>query len=184
MYILYIYILIVWYPCIRSACLPLNIARLDTVIQLRIAEFGSYLNPPPPFFSEEAGTAIASDIYAYFLVICRLSETTSMPLEPSPGAADAFTACMCSWLARGYPLDNPVVVEPSPFFTSYVPPDICFGLFHQFACSAMSNFQRRFRRYTISDTGCIRPGARFEFTSATLKELVQVYQAIERQSAQ
>lgn len=165
---------------IRALDTPPDIVEIDQRIKAVLTSFGPSLNAPPAVFRRPLHDALVSDFVAYFNTICTISEYDARPLKRTTANADTFAACMCVWLARGYPLSTASIVKPHPFFTDHVPPDIRFCEFDGMSCSSMSGFARHFLAACMGVGHSVRPGARFKFSDNTIGQLQRTIRTIQR----
>jgi hypothetical protein len=165
---------------VRSIPKPIDVVDMNQKIRRIMDEFGAALNPPPIEFRSALKAAITADFVAYFHAVCNQSKYDAEPLEKTGVHADQFTACICTWLARGYPITTHSIVAPHPFFTHHIPPTIHFNNFTGISCSNMSTFARKFKQACYGLGECARPGTRFKFSVVTINELDRTMQHIER----
>ena len=116
----------------------------------------------------------------YFHAVCAASKYDEDPLDRTAANADYFAACMCTWLARGYPTADSAIVAPHAFFVHHVPPNIQFNNLPGITCGSMSTFARKFKRACYGTGDLPRPTTRFEFSASTAAELDRTLALIER----
>lgn len=121
-----------------------------------------------------------SDFVRYFHAVCDVSRLDAEPLERTATNADHFAACMCTWLARGYPSKSNAVIAPHPFFTHHVPPNLHFNGLAKMKCGNMTTFARKFKRACFGTGAFPRPGTVFRFSPSTVTELDRTLRTIER----
>lgn len=124
--------------------------------------------------------AQVTDFVNYFHAVCAASQYDEDPLERTASNADYCAACMCTWLARGYPTADNAIVAPHDFFVHHVPPNIHFNSLPGITCGSMSTFARKFKRACYGTGDLPRPTTQFAFSAITAAELDRTLALIER----
>jgi hypothetical protein len=133
------------------------ITDVYTDILEHIRLMGPALNPPATNLTDVHLTILATSFNDYFdKVVATSARSASVPghealLIPSTQRQlEVFTACMCDFLAKGFQIEDTVVIDKDEWFAFHAPHIKDYGGFACMACRSMSKFRRIFQHVCVA----------------------------------